>query len=125
APTVETPTLETAYGGTARLEVPSSDVSGSSEAGDHTEEIDLDDLGLNLGDLGTPSDVPVDPADLAVDDGDSDTREQPALEVDADLLSATGVTEVLADDEELEHMNTEVLGDQDATLLAPGYGGDG
>ncbi|MBN1237439.1 MAG: hypothetical protein JXB36_03005, partial [Gammaproteobacteria bacterium] len=124
APTVETPTIETAFGGTARLELPSSEVSGGG-SGEHTEEIDLDDLGLNLDDLGTlTGTLSGDLGELAIEDDGSDTREQPALGAGDDLLSATGVTEVLADDEELEHMNTEVLGEQDATMLAPGYGDD-
>jgi pilus assembly protein FimV len=55
--------------------------------------------------------------------GDSDTREQPALAADDALLSATGVTQVLRGDEddEFEQRKTAVLGDQDATLLAPGF----
>jgi pilus assembly protein FimV len=124
APTVETPTIETPFGGTARLQMPSSDSPTSADAdsgdGEHTEEIDLDDLGLNLDDLGTLADDFG--AFSQADTGDSDTREQPALEIGDDVLSATGVTEVLSEDDELDHMNTEVLGEEDATMLAPGYG---
>jgi pilus assembly protein FimV len=68
--------------------------------------------------------LPVDLGDLPVAAGsESDTREQPALTVDDELLSATGVTQVLRveDDDEFEQRKTAVLADEDATMLSPGY----
>jgi pilus assembly protein FimV len=91
-----------------------------SASGEFTAEIDLDDLGLDVKDLeGLPTDL----GDLPMaGSGDSDTREQPALgdERDDSLLSATGVTKVLRDEDVVSE--TSVLEDQDATMLAPGYG---
>jgi pilus assembly protein FimV len=79
----------------------------------------LDDLGLDIKDL---EGLPVDLGDLpAAPSSETDTREQPALTArDDELLSATGVTEVLRAedvDEDLDR-NTTVIGDDDATLLA-------
>ena len=117
APTVETPTVETSYRANERtVEQPSIDAADRT---DRTAEIDLDDLGLEIEDIaGLPGDL----GDLP-GGGDSDTREQPALAADDALLSATGVTQVLRGDEddEFEQRKTAVLGDQDATLLAPGF----
>ncbi|HEU4616964.1 MAG TPA: FimV/HubP family polar landmark protein [Gammaproteobacteria bacterium] len=115
SPTVETPTIETAYASrtsrVSKIERPAA--AGASS--DHTEEIDLDDLGLSLGDL---EDLPEDIGELPrADDGESDTREQPALRGDDELLSATGVTEVLHE-EDLEQMETSVLSGRDATVAA-------
>jgi pilus assembly protein FimV len=93
-------------------------------SGEFTAEIDLDDLGLDVKDIeGLPQDL----GDLPSASGhETDTREQPALRADDELLSATGVTKVLrdtdADDEDLEQSKTSVLNDGDATLLAPGFG---
>src|SRR5690606_29004061 len=81
---------------------------------EYTEEIDLEDLGLTVEDLsGLPDDLGTLPdADLGL----GDTREQPKL--DDDLLAASGITEV-AEDEAIEDIGTAVLGDRDATMLAP------
>ncbi|HEX5420099.1 MAG TPA: FimV/HubP family polar landmark protein [Gammaproteobacteria bacterium] len=74
--------------------------SAGSSAAEHTEEIDLDDLGLSLGDL---EDLPDDIGGLpSAEDGEEDTREQRALAADDALLAATGVTEVLQEDD-LDH----------------------
>ena len=94
-------------------------------------EIDLDDLGLDIKDL---EELPEDLGDLPVAlDSETDTREQPALagtDEEDDLLSATGVTQVLHSEEEpLEEDEedsfgqraTSVLDDEDATMLAPGF----
>jgi len=119
APTVETPTIESSH--TAMLRAVSGETSEmptvESEApGEYTEEIELGDLGLSVEDLsGLPDDIGSLPG---VDTGD--TREQPALAADDDLLSATGVTEIVdtSDDDAFETMGTAVLDDNDETLLA-------
>ena len=113
---METPTIETAYRTQPTVEQP---VFASTPA-DHTAEIDLDDLGLDVEDL---AGLPTDLGELP--DGDSDTRQQRALSEDDSLLSATGVTQVLRaddDDDEFAQRKTAVLADDDATMLAPsGY----
>lgn len=105
APTVETPTLESESGELPTVEQP------ALRPAEQTAEIDLDDLGLDLEGLD----------DLSSElDDISDTREQPQVEAaDDDLLSATGVTQVLGSDD-LEDAHTEVLSDDDATMMAPG-----
>ena len=133
-PTVETPTIETASPDAPTMETPTVETSYRRGRGDtieqrglapnlsdRTAEIDLDDLGLDVEDIaGLPSDL----GDLPAATGsDTDTREQPALAADDELLSATGVTQVLHSDEddEFEQRKTAVLGDQDATQLSPGF----
>jgi pilus assembly protein FimV len=136
APTVETPTIESPAAGSATLvetvetpfrrgESPTVEQRAlAAGSGEFTAEIDLDDLGLDVKDIeGLPQDL----GDLPTAAGrETDTREQPALRVDDELLSATGVTKVLrdsdAEDEELEQSKTSVLSDGDATMLAPGFG---
>jgi len=124
APTMETPTVETPF---RRTEPPTVEQPAlASSATELTAEIDLDDLGLDVEDLeGLPQDL----GDLPMAGGaESDTREQPALHPSEDLLSATGVTQVLRggdqdeDNEEFEQRKTSVLSDEDATMLAPGFG---
>jgi pilus assembly protein FimV len=75
-----------------------AEATGASSApAEHTEEIDLDDLGLSLGDL---EDLPDDIGELpSAEEGEEDTREQRALAADDSLLAATGVTEVLHEDD--------------------------
>lgn len=125
APTVETPALGLAdTASTQHLREASGETTAMptveqtdlhSAPSDFTEEIDLEDLGLTVEDLsGLPDDLGVLP------DGElglGDTREQPKLDEDS-LLSATGITEV-AEDEAIEDIGTAVLGDRDATMLAP------
>jgi pilus assembly protein FimV len=83
---------------------------------ERTAEIDLDDLGLDVREL---EDLPAGLGEAQnAGDRTSDTREQPKLDYD-DLLSATGVTQVLE-----EETDGAVLSDQDATLLAPGFDDD-
>jgi pilus assembly protein FimV len=137
APTVETPTIESpAPGSSTLIETVETPFRRSGEpptveqpalaagSGEYTAEIDLDDLGLDVKDIeGLPQDL----GDLPTAAGhETDTREQPALRIDDELLSATGVTKVLrdsdADDEDLEQSKTSILNDGDATLLAPGFG---
>lgn len=136
APTVETPTIESLAAGSATLvetvetpfrrgEPPTVEQPAlAAGSGEFTAEINLDDLGLDVKDIeGLPQDL----GDLpTAADRETDTREQPALRVDDELLSATGVTKVLrdsdAEDEDLERSKTSVLGDGDATMLAPGFG---
>jgi pilus assembly protein FimV len=134
APTVETPTIESPAAKAAatmaartvaiprRAESPTVEQPALGAAtGDFTAEIDLDDLGLDVKDIeGLPGDL----GDLPMAaGGETDTREQPALREDDALLSATGVTKVLhsADDDDAA-TGTSVLEDQEATLLAPGFG---
>ncbi len=110
APTVETPTLESVRPGSAtaqtrtietpfRPEPPTVEqpTLAGAERSDLTAEIDLDDLGLDLKDIeGLPDDL----GDLpAAADRDTDTREQPMLSGQDDVLSATGVTQVLRDED--------------------------
>ncbi|HUO67639.1 MAG TPA: FimV/HubP family polar landmark protein, partial [Gammaproteobacteria bacterium] len=126
--TVETPfrpesatrTLETPF----RPETPTVEQPAipGAERADLTAEIDLDDLGLDLKDIeGLPQDL----GDLpAAAEHETDTREQPALGAEDDLLSATGVTHVLHDEDvgtnDFETRATSVLADNEATMLAPG-----
>jgi len=121
APTVETPTIESPRANTAMLRVASGETAEmptveTPAAGEFTEEIDLNDLGLSVEDLsGLPDDIGSLPG---ADTGE--TREQPALGADDELLSATGVTKIIeaSDEDDFETMGTAVLGDDDATLLA-------
>jgi pilus assembly protein FimV len=118
-PTAQTRTLETAF----RPEPPTVEQPAipGADRSDLTAEIDLDDLGLDLKDIeGLPQDL----GDLpAAADHETDTREQPGLGAEDDLLSATGVTHVLHDEEvgtnEFENRKTAVLADDEATMLAP------
>jgi pilus assembly protein FimV len=119
SPTAQTRTLETAF----RPEAPTVEqpaIAGADRT-DLTAEIDLDDLGLDLKDIeGLPQDL----GDLpAAAEHETDTREQPGLGAEDDLLSATGVTHVLHDEDvgthEFETRQTAVLADDEATMLAP------
>jgi pilus assembly protein FimV len=111
-PTVETPTIEN---------IGLRERKSADSSGDFTAELNLDDLGLDITDV----------KDLAQNLGDgpsakeseSDTREQIGIDIDSDLLSATGVTQVLHEEEDplIEHTSTAILGDGDATMLAPGF----
>jgi pilus assembly protein FimV len=133
APTVETPTIESPAAHSVatmesktiaiprRAEAPTVEQPALSATSEHTAEIDLDDLGLDVKDIeGLPSDL----GDLPMaSSGESDTRRQPALRDDDSLLSATGVTKVLdsVDEDDIAAGETAVLRDQDATMLAPGF----
>ncbi|HEX5047004.1 MAG TPA: FimV/HubP family polar landmark protein [Gammaproteobacteria bacterium] len=114
APTVETPTVQTPFRGDTRtVEQPAF---GGAGASDRTAEIDLDDLGLDVKDL---ENLPQDLGDLS-----ADTREQVALKGDDELLSATGVTQVLVggeEDDDFVQRKTSVLSEDDATMLAPSF----
>jgi pilus assembly protein FimV len=135
APTVETPTIESPAAGSPTLvektvETPSrrresptvEQPTLGTTSGEYTAEIDLDDLGLDVNDI---EELPHDLGDLpTATDRETDTRQQPALQADDELLSATGVTKVLDDNDAVENFEqeqTSVLGDQDATMLAPGF----
>src|SRR5690606_6143096 len=79
---------------------------------DSTAEINLDDLGLDVSDL---EDLPGDLGERAIAD-DENTGERLGLNPDDELLSATGVTQVLRsdygkDDDEFEARETAVLDD--------------
>ena len=101
-------------------------LSGLGDLTGSNPEIDLDDIGLDdplgLDDLGSTG------MRLAPDE----TGKMPLLDVeletdtsiDLDMLDATGHTQVLSDDLVVE-TGTSIdadLGDNDATLLSPGYG---
>lgn len=114
APTVETPTIRSARPDPPTVEQPALGPGGGSE----TAEIDLDDLGLDVKDLeGLSQDL----GDLTAST-EGDTRRQRALTSEDDLLSPSGVTEVLHEDEDTGvdfEEGTSVLGDNDATMLTP------
>ncbi len=190
-PTVETPTIEEPFAATdGTAELPSigaaaeDAISDSGQPSEETAEINLDDLGLDLGDLdeaetaalddlaatGTnvaleddvaavtgknpqidPSATGVQPAmdtslfgdelDLEDDLGETaemrlaadETGQNPMMDpvegstdasLEQDLLEATGRTQVLPEDLAVETIteDDDVLGDEDATMLAPGFG---
>jgi pilus assembly protein FimV len=119
APTTQTRTVETAF----RPELPTVEqpTLAGADRSDLTAEIDLDDLGLDVKDLeGLPHDLGELPAAA---EHETDTREQPELAADDGLLSATGVTHVLHEEDidvnELAARKTAVLADDEATMLAP------
>ena len=115
APTVETPTIESPAGGFGHLgdtvehQRPAGR-RGAEMTADMTAEIALDDLGLDVGDL---KDMGEEVIDLSGGDAG-----------DGDVLSATGVTKVLRDEQEITLSSTDVLDDDEATMLAPGFGPD-
>ncbi len=87
--------------------------AGADDQADYTAEINLDDLGLDVSDLKGLSD---ELGDLPGIGGEGDTREQPKLSEDNDgrdgddrLLSATGITQVLGDDDDFEQQQTSIL----------------
>jgi len=114
APTVETPTIESPAGGfadvgdTVEHQRPANRRSADMTA-EMTAEIALDDLGLDVGDLKDMTGV----IDLSGDDTSG-----------GDVLSATGVTKVLRDEQEITLSGTDVLDDDEATMMAPGFGSD-
>jgi pilus assembly protein FimV len=113
-PTVETPTIRSARPEPPTVEQPALGSGGGGE----TAEIDLDDLGLDVKDLeGLPHDL----GDLT-SAPEGDTRRQRALTSEEDLLSPSGVTQVLHDDEDtgVDLEEGTSLGDSDATMLTPG-----
>ncbi|HUF71334.1 MAG TPA: FimV/HubP family polar landmark protein [Gammaproteobacteria bacterium] len=115
APTVETPTIETPAAGDEIGDTVEHLRPDQGIGIEMTAEIEIDDLGLEIGDL---DDVPNELTDTG-------TVERSAYLVDADdeLLSATGVTQVLdeQDIDDIEHTGTAILGDEDATMMAPGF----
>jgi len=119
APTIESPMIEDTV--SASVDLPTLRQPGLGGQSDQTAEIDLDDLGLDVSELSSLAD------DL--------TGESPSLldldDDDADVLSATGVTQVLSvgdraddsqsDDDEIAYTSTEVLqprGSDDAASTA-------
>ena len=120
SPTIESPTIETPMTELPTIEQP------MLAGGEQTAEIDLNDLGLDLEGL---DQLPDDDAGLEAEatghqplvEDDTQNREGLSeLDPDDDLLSATGVTQVLGGDA-LEHSGTEVLTDEEATMMAPGF----
>jgi pilus assembly protein FimV len=111
-PTMETPTLETPMAELPTIEQP------ALVGGDQTAEINLDDLGLDLDGL-RDLDMDVTGQEAALASDPEDTQNPKGLgDIDDNLLSATGVTQVLAGDI-MAHANTEALSGDDATLMAP------
>ncbi len=123
SPTTESPTLEQARPGRQGSALEELDA-------DHTAEIDLDDLGLDLEGL----DVELSDDDLDITgvgeavveadrDGEASTRNQAlprgAFD-DEDMFSPTGITQVI-DERDLPRRNTDedLIGDDDATRMAP------
>ena len=107
--TVETPTIET--------QVPASDM---------TAELELGDLGLDVTDLEGLDDVAADEASEA--DALSATAELRAVQAGEELLSATGVTQVLGPKDveehdlgELTNSTVEAGSPDDDTMLAAGF----
>jgi pilus assembly protein FimV len=114
APTVETPTIESPAAGFRdigdTMEQPRPAGRRNFELStDMTAEIDLADLGLDIGDLKDMGDEVI---DLSGDAGDDE------------ILSATGVTKVLRDDTVSAFSSTAILGNDDATMMAPGFSPD-
>jgi pilus assembly protein FimV len=119
SPTLETPTVEA--GGPASYEPgdtveqprPAESHAAPESSSDMTAEIELDDLGLDLGDLGDIPDIASDDNDdtgsieFVLDDSDDDPDDE---ESEDSTLSATGVTQVLnVDDDDLTQTGTAVL----------------
>jgi pilus assembly protein FimV len=122
APTVETPTIESRSpyesdaGDTAEHIRP----AGSS---DMTAEIEIDDLGLEFADIDDlPMDLPEGPDEQPAS-GDATVEHKISVDDDDDdLLSATGVTQVLdAEDADVDPSSTAIISDDDATMMAPGF----
>src|SRR5690606_3216094 len=99
--TMETPTVESPGPGLEgsppktqqlrMLDGGTAEMPAAVEPGEHTEEIDLDDLGLTVEDLtGLQNDIGELPG---LEEAEADTREQPSYADDDDLLAASGVTE--------------------------------
>jgi pilus assembly protein FimV len=108
--------------------VPTAEQAGAGGA-EYTAEIDVNDLGLDVDSLDDlPDDLDALAKELEDDDG-SDTNPRPKLDVEADLLSATGITQVLQEqvgkstvesnettsvDEDSAYADTQLLGDSGA-----------
>jgi pilus assembly protein FimV len=123
APTVETPTIESPSPYEPDIGDTAEHIRPAASTVEMTAEIEIDDLGLDVSDIDDlPSGIG-DDADDELSFSSEETVEQPADSVDDDdLLSATGVTQVLdADDADLDHSNTAIIGDDDATMMAPGF----
>ena len=119
APTMETPTVETSYAAGASRR-PSSSPAVPPRRPIHRRDRPRR-LGLDVKDIaGLPGDL----GDLPWPRRQRHGHARAARTAhDDELLSATGVTKVLHSDEddEFEQRKTSVLGDQDATMLAPGF----
>ncbi|MGI9270688.1 MAG: FimV/HubP family polar landmark protein [Woeseiaceae bacterium] len=152
--TVETPTIEQQFdglSGTAELPSLEDTLGGIPDSGgqsaDATAEINLDDLGLDLDGLAETEVASLDDLDATgemagLEDLTEVTGKNPEVDPNAtgiqtalsaddtgineSLLDATGATQVLPDDfavETLSGIESE-LSDDEATMLAPGYGDD-
>ncbi len=145
-PTVETPTIEQQFEGMdGTSELPSLDeaFAGVGPETDATAEINLDELDLDI--TGTNEALEDTGINETLDDFGSidstgmrlatdETGASPRLYVeedtdtslDIDLLEATGRTQILSEDFAVATASDvdADLGDDDATMLAPGYGDD-
>jgi pilus assembly protein FimV len=152
--TAESPTIEQQFEDFGTAELPSIDedelgaaIEESGQAAEATAEINLDDLGLDVGDLADTSlaDDLEDIADITGKNPEIDpdatgamrlapdeTGASPMLSaetetdvgLDMDLLEATGRTQVLSDELAVDTGMHEAITDSDATMLAPGAGDD-
>jgi pilus assembly protein FimV len=103
----------------ASSEVSSVRLAAAGGGTDMTAEIEIDDLGLDVGDVGEFDDL-----EISSDGGDeafSDLMlDQPEAD-DAEQLSATGITKVLDQpDDEIDGPAADI-GDDDATVMSPGF----
>ena len=91
------------------------DAAGDADATGIREGLDFDDLGTT--DTGMRL-APDETGHAPLMDADTDTS------IDADLLDATGHTQILSEDMAVETASDidEQLGDDDATMIASGYG---
>ncbi|NIW24945.1 MAG: hypothetical protein GWN29_10460 [Gammaproteobacteria bacterium] len=114
APTMESPALD--IDTDASEELPTLQQPGlggeAIDTGERTAEIDLDDLGLNVDDLPNLTDEPA--AEESTAEVVAPVEEAPVEDVDDDVLSATGVTQVLAaadgqSEDGADYVETEVL----------------
>ncbi len=128
--TIESPMLDDSVDGS--VELPTLEHTGLHEApllsADATAEIDLDDLGLDMSDLssltGELSAVSPESVPKTGTDDDSDVSLLDAVEDDVDVLSNTGVTEVLsasdrADDEDVPDSDADVATFTATEVLEP------
>lgn len=116
AATVETPTIEQQFQMEATGELPAlSDSDIAIPAADATAEINLDDLGLDIGDLEeTAAVTDVDSSDLVSDL--EDTAESQTLKIDD--IDVTGTNEALGEEALDATGRNPMIADDDATQMA-------
>ncbi len=113
--TQETPTIESpAMSGDETSELPAVSMDNGDMRSDQTAEIDLDDLGLDLDSLEESGERSA--TVLHLRSGDD------AKDLDDDLLDRTGETQVLSDEDATllaPSSSYDTTGDEDATMMAP------